>query len=418
VRSSRGQASLEYVGLLALVVVVLSGTAALVNWGLGERILWTIRTGLCIVAHTACPPPPSDSGALSPCLETRDSSTQNAGVSLAVVALGGGLSVLREEYSDGHVELTFTDDGHAGLTAGIGAGFSFGPAKGKAEAGADASLVWTKGRKWRFPGRRAADAFLDHYGSDQKLLGRAVNDARRLCWKLCDAVGLGVDDPPDPDERFDEVGGHADAAAEIKLIAKGDAGAAADAALGWRRSRGGGGSLYLKLGAEGAGQLLVLGAGASPKGRAAGTIEVEYDAHHRPVALRLTGAGLADVGAHIPGLVRDDGSRWLEVGAELDLRGGDGRRVVSDLLHALRPDRIRTAPGEFSALLRWIRSRATLTARTYRTTDDTGGIGGSVALGAKVGGELGHQHSTAALEGEWTHLPGSRWLPRADCRAA
>lgn len=418
-RSARGQASLEYVGLLALLAVVLSGTAALVNWALGDRIAWTIRTGLCLVAHTACPPPPSDRGSLAPCPETRDASRQDFGVSVAFVDLGAGLGVRRETFSDGHVELTFVDDGHGGLTGGAGLDFQLG-GKGKGiGAGGELNVGWTQGRKWSFANGHAADAFVARYGSDQKLLGRGLHLARRVCWLLCDGLGIGdVDDPPPPDERYDELGGHAEASAAVKKLVKADGSAAVEEALGWRRRRDGGGSLYLRVDERAAGQLALLGARGTASGRAVGALEIEYDADHRPVALRMTSGQVTTRSARPPGQKTADVPELLEVVVDLDLRGPDGRRVLSRFLHAVRPDRLVTSPDELASLLRRAASRATLTARAYRTADAAGGIGGHVGVGARFGGEIGHSHSTAALQGEWMRLPGSPWLPRADCRFA
>ena len=49
-----GQASAEYVALLLVATLVLAGTAAVAVPGVGERLVRTVRTGICIVGGDVC----------------------------------------------------------------------------------------------------------------------------------------------------------------------------------------------------------------------------------------------------------------------------------------------------------------------------------------------------------------------------
>ncbi|MGB2712387.1 MAG: hypothetical protein WBC33_12835, partial [Conexibacter sp.] len=56
-RSARGQATGEYVALVALVAVVLVLAAGLTSGGIGGQLLGALQRGLCRVAGQTCPRP-------------------------------------------------------------------------------------------------------------------------------------------------------------------------------------------------------------------------------------------------------------------------------------------------------------------------------------------------------------------------
>ena len=59
-RSDGGQATVDYVALLGLVALVLAaGAGAVAVSGVGERLLYALRQGLCAVGGVLCPPRPS-----------------------------------------------------------------------------------------------------------------------------------------------------------------------------------------------------------------------------------------------------------------------------------------------------------------------------------------------------------------------
>src|SRR4051794_29980610 len=100
-RARSGQASVEYVALIALVAVFLAIGAAVVGvTGLGDRVVHTIRQGLCAVAGVACPAPPQ------PCVVRREAQRDAGSVTVGVVRLGSDAAVVRELRSDGRIVVT------------------------------------------------------------------------------------------------------------------------------------------------------------------------------------------------------------------------------------------------------------------------------------------------------------------------
>ena len=71
-RSDRGQATVDYVALLGLVALLLAvGGAAVTVSGVGDRLMYALRQGLCAVGGVLCPPPPE------PCVVRRGSNTSS-----------------------------------------------------------------------------------------------------------------------------------------------------------------------------------------------------------------------------------------------------------------------------------------------------------------------------------------------------
>lgn len=412
-RSSRGQASVEYVAVTALVGLVLAAATALTTGGLGPRVAYGIRLGLCRVTSEACPAPPADRADLDSCPVRREEHDESSSLSLAVVRLGTGLLARLERFSDGHAEVTFADSGTAGVGGAVGATFRLGRARAGAEASGDVSLGWTSGLVWRFHDVDAAQRFLKRYRSLQTTPGRVLNDAQKLCWKLCDVLGVGAKHLPAADFRFDE--GTAHAGAQVQLGAEKGAAGRIDlsGALGVRRGIDGSRTYYLALGEAIAGRLFI-GPGLQLTGRAAGVAALTVGRDGRPVRLAITTGGQVLAGhgkdKHRPRWLQQDfagDGRLVERETVLDLTDPAAARAAHAILHG--PAR--------SAALDWLDRHAVSTLRAWQVGERHAGLGGSFGVGLSAGAEVGTDDSDARLVGVATKLPGLPFLARADCLA-
>lgn len=410
-RDRRGQASLEYLALVALVVVVITGAAALTSGGLGTEVAYGVRRGLCAVSGTKCPPHPRDVADLPPCPVGRSSQTEDFNVSVAFVRLGGGLGVLEERTSDGHVTVTFTNSGSAGLTAGVGAHFAMGQVRVGAVAGGDIGVTFSAGRSWTFASQKAADVFVHHYGSDQTMAGRLGNDARRACLP-CQIVGWEPDTPPPPDAVFLEGGPRAGlrvvAGAGVHLALRGTL----ESVLGRRQGREGT-TWYVRLDAAAAGRFFVgLGLGATAGASAFAELSSDRSGHPQKLVVRLARRwSTQSAPRRAPGSARPPkfaGSGGLtEVETSLDLGDPSNRAAALGFLDGGGPPR----------LLARMRDHGVSTTRSYRLQDTHDGVEGAVGVGAVAGGGYTSDSQGLELTGVSTRLPGLGFLPRVDCLA-
>src|SRR4051795_3580756 len=116
-RRDEGQASEGDVAVVGLVGLVLAGAVALTSGGLGRWVVWAWGTALCHVTGGDCPDRPGDGADLAPCPLSEDGHEQGGSLGVAVLRLGRELGLRTQRFSDGHVEVTFGDDGSGGLTA-------------------------------------------------------------------------------------------------------------------------------------------------------------------------------------------------------------------------------------------------------------------------------------------------------------
>jgi hypothetical protein len=236
-RSERGQATVDYVALLAIGALLFATAAALTAGGapgVANGVLGQFRHALCVVSGTACPV-----AARRPCTVASTRDVRHVAVSLALVRLDDDRIVLRERLSDGTVRLTVAERGGAGVEVGVGGGARL-DVRGRSvgldrEARAGVQGVLGHGEVFYAHGEREADALL-----------RVLRRPRR--------GGAG----PRAREVFVEGGvrglGNVDVSGVLALGGQLDG--IADAMLGARRDRRSG-ELQISFGAGGAGAGLV-----------------------------------------------------------------------------------------------------------------------------------------------------------------
>ena len=187
-RGSRGQAGAEYIAILLVVGAVLAGAAAVAAAvsGVGDRVVGTIRTGICIVGGDLCRTADAAAAGLPPCLTRERGDRQDTDIDIAIVRLGGHGEWQLALRSDGSAVVTRLEENEAGGSAGVGVSFS--PAGLDASASVTLTAGYRSGRAWRFDSAAEARAFLDGARRDadvsaepraRRALGRPRGHRRR-----------------------------------------------------------------------------------------------------------------------------------------------------------------------------------------------------------------------------------------------
>ena len=369
--SERGQASAEYVGVLALAALAFVTAGAMV--GLGEipaAVASTVRTGICIVAGDICRDSDARAAGLQPC--TVSDRSQGGGTTFSVgwVRVGGADGLLVARRSDGSVVITKSDESRGGVGAGIG--FEATPLG--VDVGLYGALDFTiaHGRSWEFPDSAAAARFL-----------------------------AGADDVP-PTWRFGELGGglSGEVSAALKGIRYAGVHAGAGMAAGARHGRGQT-TLYMRGQLESGanvwapqGQAGVVGPGGQVM------IELTTDGDEvREVAFRTA--------THSAG-----GRQVIDTVARLDLRDPRNRAAARSVLVSGVP-----TPPRLLALMRYTVRHGTVERAVYDVRDSSS----SFALAVKLVAGLGLEDKDVDVErrlvaaSAWTN--GSQERLREDCLA-
>jgi hypothetical protein len=418
-RAAPGQATSEYVALVALVAVVLALAAGLTSGGVGGQLLAGLQRGLCRVARTACPqaePPRPD---LAPCPLESTTSGESLDGALELVKLGRGGTLTAVRTSDGRVTVTLADATTLGGELGLGFRLSLGERHGEAaSAGIGASIA--SGRSWTLPNAAAARAFVDRYGSKATIGGQAVDLVRSGCSILCDAVGWRPHaELPPPDEEYMSQGAAAKLEAPFGLVH-----ASGGGLLGTRLRRDGSSTWFLRLdaaaGAEVEGTPRTLSASAQRHA----VVSYTLDRRGRPLELAVQSVARDAGGAGLRGARggwsagADAGAALLtERDATLDLHDPRNRAAamafVAALRHPLALGRLRRSAA---AVRERIARTGVVDRRTYALASSAFELGAKLALGAQLGGAFRRSAEHMRLLSAETRLPGLPFLPRDDCR--
>src|SRR4051794_8377052 len=115
-RCCRGQASIEYLGVMALVALVLGGLAApaLAGTDLTGAVLAQVRRALCVVSGGDCEED------RRPCAVATRGVREAQHVNVGFFRYGQDRLTMREDRSDGTVAVTVLRDHRLGVDAGIG----------------------------------------------------------------------------------------------------------------------------------------------------------------------------------------------------------------------------------------------------------------------------------------------------------
>jgi hypothetical protein len=411
-RSERGQATVDYVALVAVVTLLLTAAAAAAAAvsaggaaGVANGVLGQLRNALCVVSGTACPV-----AVRRPCTVASTRDVRHIAVSLALVRLDDDRIVLRERLSDGTVRLTVAQRGAAGVEVGAGGGARIN-VRGRSlgadrEARAGVQGVLVQGEVFYARGEREADALLGAIRGRRRLAGGGPR--AREVFVEGGVRGLGSVD----------VGGARALGGQLDGLA--------DAMLAARRDRSTG-ELQISLGAGGAGAGLVAIAVGGNAGALDGqaVLGLTLDRHRRPIELSLSASGSVAAGAMLPpGLARplelasapraalNTGGRRWELGARVSL--GDPGVAAAWRAFRRAPASVAAIRGLGEAL----RDHALLDVRTYRVDSSYDGVEMGAALGLRIAGELEHTIDRSRLVAAATRPPFGLWEARVDCVGA
>jgi hypothetical protein len=382
-----GQASLEYVGLLALVAAAFAVAAPAAGLaGVPAAVASVVRTGICIVGGDVCRDADAVAAGLAPC--TVSDRRRGGGIAVTLVSLrvGGDHQWLVAQRSDGSVVVTQTDRDDIGASGGLG--YELGPLK--AGLAGELGLRVARGVGWEFPDAAGARRFLEaaHYGLS------AATRRWPATWRSGEAglavagwAGLGVVATGEDGTALES------AAAGIEV--------SAEAALGARIERDRT-TIYLRAETEGprtTGLLEgVLAAGAS------GPVVAEYTRDRsgpRELAFRVSAAG-----AHPDEVV--------ETVARLDLRIHSNRVVAQRLLRRRAPWP-PAAAGDLRAAVRHAVRAGTVERSVYAIDDGSRSLELAARRGAEIGVEGGYSKVDRRLLEASARTAGSPERAREDC---
>ncbi len=373
-RSHAGQASTEYVAVLALLAIVLAGAGtAIAAPEIPRAVVHELRKALCIVGGDVCRSSDAARRGLEPCVVADEEHERETGINFVFFRTTGGEQWSVQRRSDGRFLLSASYDQHLGGTTGFGA--KLGPVL-NAGGTLGATAGFRSGRTWEVPDEAALRRLLDRVdGFD---LSNSLNTfAARF---------------PEPASTFLEGGGtgNADlAASALKGIPAGGAGARG--AIGRRKERGHT-TYYLDLGAGSTGPL----ADALPALDRNGSVLAEWRTGDPPALTLRTASGHGDT----------------EVQSVAHLRLDD----PADLAAARRLAFVSLADPAFAArdLARRIAARGSVQRFTYRTTTDDD----AWSYGLELGATLGADHSASVMRRKLVDaqiLNGPLPARRADC---
>lgn len=397
-RFERGQATIDYVALVAVLAIVFGlalGVAPAGAAGIVNAVTGQIRLALCRVGGGPCADPRS-----KPCTVASTRDLHHFAVSLLVFRLDHDRSVLREEMSDGTVRLAVARSGAFGATLGAGATARAAVAGRRLGAGGEllAAAQGTLGRAKVYVARdeQEADAFI-----------RALRDGRE----------------PAPPREVQYEGG-------VRGLGEAGLGGVAIEGLSGttlavrRDHETGETTLTLNAGAAGWGAITTAFGLAGAAERAT-TFGLTLDRDHRPTELSVSASGTIAAGAALPLALKRalrgatgaasagglEGRRW-ELSARLSLLDP----AVGAAWEGVRRD--PTSAAAIRALGEAIRDRAHLDVRAYRTGSTASGAAAGIAGGARLAGEYDHVVDEARLLGASSRPPAGLWERRLDCVAA
>src|SRR3954468_1207640 len=145
--SVSGQASTEYVGVLALIAVVLAvATTAVAAPDIPGAVVHNLRVALCIVGGDVCRTVDAKAKGLEPCVRSARGESRQVSVGFWVTSVGHGKEYTVERLSDGSVVVRGFDGGNIGREFSPDSGL--GPVEFKAGPGVTVGVSFRRGREW------------------------------------------------------------------------------------------------------------------------------------------------------------------------------------------------------------------------------------------------------------------------------
>lgn len=416
--SDRGQSTVEYIGVIAVLalVITVAGAATMAPSYLNATV-GGIQRALCIVTGRECRALDEQA-----CVVRSNSEGRTLAATIVFVRLEDGRLLLQERLSDGRIRITVTTTNGAGAEGGIGAsaGVNYKGIRLDASAEANAALLGLYGRGKVYVARDAGEA---------QGLVREIQDGRA---RIPDATfregglrgeasatagagaGIGGTVGREKAKEDDDAGGTELSTSPLADVSAG-LGATLARAVGRRVDRRTGETTwYLRADNEvsasaGASIIGVGKAGGEATANGNGMLSVTTDRRGRVVAVGALATYGAGAGYEVSGGPEGSvGGRRHEIEVTAD---PDDPTILAAL------SRLRRDPGAsgLKALTTAVYERGRVDRRTYEVGLDAQGAKGSIALGAKLAG--GYEASTghARLVDASSKPPGGVWEQRFDC---
>ena len=371
-----GQATAEYVGLLALVAAALLGTGAVVGLGdVGDAVAAGIRTGICVVGGDVCRASDAAAAGLDPCTVGERSEGGGATVSIAWVRIGDSRGWTVATRSDGSVLVTRAHERKGG--GGLGIGLEASPIGLHLGVEGKLDVTVTSGATWEFPDAAAAARFLSGGNSDSVA----------------------------PTWRFGQAGEvlTGEAAAKIGGATLTGIEASARAAAGARVGRGRT-TLYIHTRIDSGGTVWLPKHAAQVAGPTTGDVMVELTFEHgafRELAFRTVAPG----GEH---------GHVVDTIARLDLRDEANRAAAAHLITQRLPWPADVV-HELRRLMLYTVQHGTVERAVYEVRDESSDFELAARLGQELGIELEDVKVQRRLIAASAWTPGSQERVREDC---
>ncbi|HEX7300961.1 MAG TPA: hypothetical protein VF257_18335 [Solirubrobacteraceae bacterium] len=412
--SDRGQAGVDYVTLVLVVVAALGAVALVADAsGVPRAVHHQLLRALCVTRGGECEQD------RAPCPVATDRRDDAIGARILVFRLGQDKTVVREERSDGSIAVTVAYGREAGLEVADGVRLAVSLGHGGIGLGGEltASAVATRehGYTWLLHDPRAADAIVDRLGASLGELERLVAAGRM----------------PAPTQRYGQGGlsvtGQASRGGEhggvLALSSQDVAGSRIDMQTGRRTA-------YVQRTVEGSLSLTGAGGGLTGARRARERYAVTYDRRGRPVDLMVMSAGRYRASIDLPARLQPAvGLQSVPTGhartyveeTHLDLTDPESLRVAAAFLHQVsHPRAVSVGPpaAVTDALRRRLDAAGVVHARTYDADERRYGVAGAVSVkGIRIGGELSRTLEASHLVAATTRGLDGVWRKRADCLA-
>ena len=412
--SDRGQAGVDYVAIVLLVVTVLGAAALAADAsGIPHSVHHQMLRALCVVRGGDCEQD------RAPCPVATDRRDDAVGARILVFRVGQDKTVVREERSDGTTAITVAYGHEAGIEVADGVRLAVSLGHGGIGLGGEltASAVATRehGYTWLVHDPEAADDIVSRLGVSRGALERLVAAGRI----------------PGPAQRYGQGGFTATGSAArgsqiggtLALSSADVAGSRVDAQTGRR-------TFYVQRTVEGSLSLTNGGGGLTGARRSRERYAVTYDRSGRPLDLMVMTAGRYRASIDLParllpaaGLLSGPTghSRTYVEETHLDLTDPESLRVAAAFLDQVRHPRdvgFGTPAAVADALRRRLDAVGVVHARAYDADERRYGVSGSISVkGIRIGGELSRTLEDSHLIAATTRGLDGVWRKRADCLA-
>lgn len=426
--SQRGQVSIDYVGVI-VAVGILIGAFAVAAPSLSHPLICKMKTAMasmgigegCAVDGLNADGSPD----LSKCTLSDSKKGIDANIEAFSVKLGGDLNLTQARRGDGKYTVTINGNGSGGAKGEEGAGVEIDTGKGETDAGDDgnvsAELRAGGAATWVFDSKDDADDFTSHMKDDALgALGALATGPVGLGVyagkKITNFLGITHDwKPPAPDVVWVKGGGAITGSADGTVAG---ANGEINGAVGFKYDRTDPDNptktAFFELGGKGSvNAASILGVDAS----ATGQLAVTYDKDNNPVSVSVTGTGSVQAGdtkkikvpglpdgqkLEIPGLGDTNGGR-MDINATLPLKDDPAaQQALKDLV---------TDPSKGAAeLATAFAQNGQFTAQAYRTDSSRYGanVHGGDGFAFGLGG--GYESTDADLVKAWYWNPESGGL--------